>query len=419
MSKLTHLYSKHLKNNLGLINLFGKVFGRGLFLLLTSFFAYKLSVKDFAGFAIFWSTLRLFTFFSSNNLYILYFNKVRKNLIESRVWSSVTSANIVVTTLLFGLISFGISIFIFNDITLSLLFFPLVLLSVVIRNLVEFAKSDNSLFLSIFIDDFLLYFLFFVSGVTAVFLSNSLLSIVVALLFSTVVTVIFCLILFKRKFKLTINSYKISLNDFSFSDFRLGINYTILRGNEVLSNFAVRYLGQIYFGDLFVAYAHIMYQFYNVFTLLTMAVVSGLQSKITVKNINEFSKNFIRKTYVSILKTILPFVVGVIGIILIFNTQILRLFFPRYVAFDSLLVKVSFVGLVFMLIQPLVFILIYNNKITKIKTLNFVQYLVVFAVYLLPLFFVNINEQYWLLIIMLNFILVQGAYAVIKYNRMK
>jgi hypothetical protein len=150
-----------------------------------------------------------------------------------------------------------------------------------------------------------------------------------------------------------------------------------------------------------------------------MAVVSGLQSKITVKNINEFSKNFIRKTYVSILKTILPFVVGVIGVILIFNTQILRLFFPKYVAYDSLLVKVSFVGLVFMLIQPLVFILIYNNKITKIKTLNFVQYLVVFAVYLLPLFFVNINEQYWLLIIMLNFILVQGAYAVIKYNRMK
>ncbi|MDT0558062.1 hypothetical protein RM697_05365 [Ichthyenterobacterium sp. W332] len=419
MSKLTQLYSKYLKDKLGLINLFGKVFGRGLFLLLTSFFAYNLSVKDFAGFAIFWSTLRMFTFFSTNNLYIIYFNKVRENLIEHRIWSKTTSVNILFTLVLFSSISFGISIFIFKDFYFSLLLLPTLLFSVIIRNLSEFAKSDNSLYLSIFIEDFLLYFLFFISGIIGIFISNSLFSIVVALLISTTITALACVILFKRKFNIKITSYKINLNDFSIQDFRLGINYTILRGNEFLSNFAVRYLGQIYFGDLFVAYAHIMYQFYNVFTLLTMAVISGLQSKIAIKKTSEFNRIFIKKMYLVILKTIVPFVLGLISIILIFNTQILSIFFPKYVAYNTLLVKVSLVGLVFMLIQPLVFILIYNNKITKIKTLNFTQYLVVFAVYLLPLFIIDISEQFWLIIIMLNFILVQGAYAIVRYNRIE
>ena len=67
-----------------------------------------------------------------------------------------------------------------------------------------------------------------------------------------------------------------------------------------------------------------------------------------------------------------------------FNSHILGLFFPKYIEYSQLLVKISFVGLIFMIIQPLVFILIYNNKVAFIRLINFIQYLSIVGVYLLP-----------------------------------
>ena len=94
---MVKLFNTYIKNNLGLINLFGKVSGRVLFLLLTSFFAYKLSFKTFAAFAIFWTALRMLTFFSANNLYIICFNEVRESLLNKMECPVIVSANIVVT----------------------------------------------------------------------------------------------------------------------------------------------------------------------------------------------------------------------------------------------------------------------------------------------------------------------------------
>lgn len=417
MSELKVFFYNYIRNNLGLINLFGKTFGRFLFLLLTSFLAYKLSIKDFAEFAIFWSSLRMFTFYTANNLYIVYFNKVRKHLIENKTWPKQVSCNIVLTSIFFSITFTAISLLIFDSIIISILIFPCLLLFIIIRNLSEFAKADHSLFLSIFIEDFLFYLFFFIFSLIGVFIFNGIESIVIAVFLTLLTTAIICLILFKRKFGLKINTYKLEFKDFSISDFRLGFNYTVLRGNEVLSNFAVRYLGQIYFGDVFVASAHIMYQFYNVFVLLTMSVISGLQSKITVKKQEDFNKDFIKKMYLKMLKTIAPFIISVIILIGVFNLQILTLFFPKYVEYNSLLVKVSFTGLIFMFIQPLVFLFIYNNKISNLRVLNFSQYFVMIALYLLPLFFNGFNPQYWLLLVMTSFIIVQGFYVFSNYNK--
>lgn len=416
MKKLNYTY---IKGNLGLINLFGKTFGRLLFLLLTSFFAFKLSIEDFAGFAIFWAMLRLFAFYSANNLYIIYFNKVREGLLQHNRWYADVSANIIVTAIFFGLIFFGLSFLIFKSISISLLLMPTLIMFVVIRNLSEFSKVDNNVFLSIFIEDILFYFLFFFTSLIGVYIFNDLITIIVAICISIFFTALTCFYLFKKKFNLKINSFRIRLKDVSFTDFRLGINYAFLRGNEVLPNFAVRYLGKIYFGDLFVAYAHIMYQFYNVFTLLTMAVISGFQSKITVTKAITFSKKFLNNMYLKVVKTIMPFVLSVIFIIVLFSQQILQVLFPKYVIYSGLLIKVSLTGLLFMLIQPLVFIFIYNNKVTNIRLLNFSQYFVMIAVYLTPLFYPSFNEQLWLLLAMTIFIIVQGIYATLNYTKLK
>lgn len=413
------LYLKYLKKNLGLINLFGKSFGRFLFLLLNAFLAFKFSVVDFASFAIFWSSLRLFVFYSGNNLYIIYFNRVRKALIENNSWPSEVSTNVILTSLFFSVIFFSVSCLIFQSLLVAAILILTLNLTVITRCLAEFAKADNNLLLSIFIEDVLYYFLFFIFSIVGILFYNSFLSLILALFGATIVSLIVCIILFKRKFDLDIKSNKILLKDFSFSDFRRGINYSFLRGNEVLPNFAVRYIGLIYFGELFVAYAHIMYQFYNVFVLLTMAVISGLQSKITVTNIKTFNKSFIKLMYKKILTTISPFVLGAIITIIIFNKDILQLLFPKYIVYNKLLVLVSLIGLIFMIIQPIVFIFIYNNQLKYIRSLNINQYFVMFVVYLLPLFIPNFNEQLWLILAMTTFILVQGAYAVLNYTKYK
>lgn len=409
------LYHRYLKNNLGLINLAGKTSGRVLFLLLTSFFAYKLSVEAFASFAIFWTTVRMFTFVTTNNLNIVYFNEVRNHLLHQK-WLAKYSANLVFTMLLFSVVSSIISYFIFQSFFVAAIIFPILLLSVIIRYMAEFSKADNSLFMAIFVEDFLFYFLFFIAGVVAIYTSNSFDAIILSLFATVLLTTIVCAILFKRKFNLQISSYSIRLNDVSITDFKLGIHYTIMRGTEFFSNFGVRFLGLIYFGEIFVSYAHIMYQFYNVFMVISMSVISGLQSKITVSNELDFHKIFVKNMYLKVLKTVAPFTVMGIGFILIFNAQILSIFFPKYVGYNELLMKVSLTGFIFMFIQPLIFILIYNNKVANIKKINLTQYLIMFALYLLPWVYTDMSQQYWLLMIMTSFILIQGLYSLQNYK---
>ena len=126
------LYEKYLKRNIGLINLFGKSSGRVLFLLLTSFFAFKLSVKDFATFAIFWTALKMMTFLSANNFYIVYFNKVREHLLKDQKWPSDVTSNVVFTGLILSVFSSILTYFIFDSYYVAIIMLPSVLLFIAI-----------------------------------------------------------------------------------------------------------------------------------------------------------------------------------------------------------------------------------------------------------------------------------------------
>ena len=378
-----------------------------------------MELSDFAEFAILWTSLRMFTFYGANNLYIIYFNQVRNSLLESKSWPVEVSSNILITSVVFCIVIAGISYFLFGDLLIVGILIGCLIGYIIIRNVAEFAKSDNNLFVSILIDDILFYLLFFVFSLIAIQMENSLLSVMLALLASSIITAIVSIILFIRKFKLKYATYNIKTSQFSFTNFKLGINYTFLRGNEVLSNFAVRYLGQIYFGDLFVAYAHIMYQFYNIFSLMTMAVISGMQSKITVKAAADFSRRFYKVIYKRIIKTILPFAGSLLLVLLIFNSKILEWFFPKFTAYNKLLIKVGFAGLIFAFIQPLVFILVYNNRFLNILKLNYTQYLVMLVLFSWPWFFPETNEQIWFLLVMISLVLVQGSFAFRNFVNLK
>jgi hypothetical protein len=311
------------------------------------------------------------------------------------------------------------SLFLFEELWVALIFIPCLLCYVIIRNLSEFAKADNNLFLSIFIEDFMFYLLFFISSLIGLAYFNNIFAVMVALAISLVITTVVCLMLFKRKFKIEIRSYSIGMNDFSVKDFYLGFNYTILRGNEVLSNFGMRYLGQIYFGDLFVAYAHIMYQFYNVFSLLTVSVISGFQSKITIRASQTMTKAFFMKMYKKMLLTIAPFILALLVVFIVLSDELLLWFFPKYSEYGLLLIKVSLAGVLFTFVQPFIFVLIYNKLFSNIHKLNYIQYVVMALVFTIPLFLPVINEQFWLLLVLTIFVVIQGLFALFNYNKLK
>lgn len=418
MNKTRKIFAKYILQNLGLINLFGKSFGRILYLILTAYLSFRLSVNDFAEFAIFWTSLRMFTFYGSNNLYIIYFNKVRTYLMDKQEWPRHVSSNIILNSSFFISIIAIVSILLFDDALYIVFLLGCLVCFLIIRYVAEFAKADNNLFLSIFIDDVLFYILFFVFCMISLSYQNNLYVLIISLFVASFLTAIIGIILFIRKFKIKIVSFFIKSSDFSMSEFKLGINYTFLRGNETLSNFAVRYLGQIYFGDIFVAYAHIMYQFYNIFSLLTMSVISGFQSKITVMDKSIFNSSFINQSYLKILKTTLPFIIVFIAVLAVFNNQILTWFFPKYVEYSHMLYKVGFAGIVFAIIQPLVFIMIYNNSFKNIVKLNYTQYLIMFLVFITPLVIANFNDEYWLLLAMTILVIVQGAFAFANYKNL-
>lgn len=361
----------------------------------------------------------MFSFYGNNNLHIIYFNKVRKYLTIKKEWPIEVSSNIIFTSTFFCILITIISFFLFNGLKNALILLICLICFIIIRNISEFAKVDNNLFLSILVDDILFYTLFFIISIFGLYYFNNINTVFYALLIASLLTAIIGVFLFIKKFKIKIKTYRINSKHFSSNDFKLGINYTFLRGNEVLSNFAVRYLGQIYFGDLFVAYAHIMYQFFNIFSLLTMSTVSGLQSKITVKTNSEFNKDFFKKSYKKIQKTLLPFVIILFITLALISNQVLFLFFPKFVSYNSLLLKVGLIGIVFSIIQPFVFILIYNNQFVNIKKLNFTQYIFMIILFISPLAISNINEQYWFLLVMISLLLVQGIYAWLNYTRLK
>lgn len=397
--------------NLGLVNLFGKSVGKLLFLGLLAYLAYVMPVQDFADFAIFWATLRLFSFYGANNLYIIYFNKIRTSVINERKWPREVSSNILVTFLLFSLLLLPLSYIIFKEYSLAILLYISSFLFMLVRHLAEFSKINNNLFLSILIEDVLFNVLFFILCLFVLQFSNTIFSVVLATFLSLLLVVGIGILLFVKKFRMRIPLKLPGVGDFSRKDFLSGLNYSILRGHEVLSNFAVRYLGKIFYGSLFVAYSHVLFQFYNIFTILTISVVSGFQSKTTIKEDEEFDNTFIKKSYRMMIKPLLPFILVLVGALTFFGRQVLAVLFPKFVAYDYMLYWICIAGLIFALIQPFVFILIYNNKFKGIKRTNTAQYITLGIVLIAPIF--GIHQDVWLIALMSTFILLQGMLAFI------
>ncbi|MEL6919164.1 MAG: hypothetical protein AAFO99_15720, partial [Bacteroidota bacterium] len=111
------------------------------------------------------------------------------------------------------------------------------------------------------------------------------------------------------------------------------------------------------------------------------------------------------------IKPLFTFILLLTLVLTVFGRQVLAVLFPKFVAYDYMLYWICIAGLIFALIQPFVFILIYNNKFKGIKRTNTAQYITLGIVLIAPIF--GIHQDVWLIALMSTFILLQGMLAFI------
>lgn len=384
---------KHLSKlsaNTGLNNSFGKISGKAIHLFYTSLASVSLPISEFALFAIFWTTVRLFIYFGSNNYYIAFFAEVRTKLLEKK-WHNTIWTVVLITAVIFSAISFGFLFFFFHSFYVSLLGMAAVFFGILLKCLAEFSKANHSVFIAVISEDLTLNtvllgsFLFLPENPTILFISQwALIAYTIAMLISYIGVVLrFDLAWFPR----------IQETPSFFFFFKEGLGLTIYRGNETMAFFLIRTLGKYYYGEYFVASTHILLQFYNIVKLYVIATISGFQSKITLDNIKKWTLTKVQKLYFSVLrKGSLLFFMGIIlGFAL--KTHIINLFFPNYIAVAPKVNVMLIIGIITFIFEPLHYIIIYNNLVKNKKSINSVLIFTLLLVSSLSM--ISINSFLW------------------------
>jgi len=161
----------------------------------------------------------------------------------------------------------------------------------------------------------------------------------------------------------------------------------------------------------------VLYQFYNIFALISISVIAGFQSKITLTPTEPFTLKFIKKSYRMIAKSLLPFTILLLIIMVFFGKPMLNTLFPKYITYHYMLIWVSVAGLIYSIIQPFVFTLIYNTKFTNIRITNRIQYVILSLLLILPL--AGINQDIWLFLLISVFTLIQGILGLFVIENQK
>lgn len=389
---------KHLSKlnvNTGLNNSFGKISGKAIHLFYTSLASVSLPISEFALFAIFWTTVRLFIYFGSNNYYIAFFAEVRTKLLEKK-WHNRIWTVVLITAVIFSVISFGFLFAFFHSFYVSFFGTTAVFFGILLKCLAEFSKANHSVFVAVISEDLTLNtvllgsFLFLPENPTILFISQwALIAYAIAMLISYIGVV--------RKFDLAWFP-KIQEKPSFFSFFKEGFGLTIYRGHETMAFFLIRILGRYYYGEYFVASTHILLQFYNIVKLYVIATISGFQSKITLDNVKKWTLTTVQKLYFSVLKKAsLLFFTGItLGFAL--KTHIINLFFPNYLAEASKVNAILIIGIITFAFEPLHYIFIYNNLFKNKKRINTLLIFTLLLVSSLSMFSINSFLWFFLMI---------------------
>ena len=140
--------------------------------------------------------------------------------------------------------------------------------------------------------------------------------------------------------------------------------------------YAFRFFGLKFYGEQMVAETHILLQQFNMFSLVSISIVSGFQSRIVLAAKQELNKKWIWSTYRKIQTPTIYLAFLVLASILLFTKDLLGLIAPQY---DYLVLELRitcvFIAF-FLLFNPLFYLFFMNKRVAYRRRVTLALYIV-------------------------------------------
>lgn len=361
--------------NPGTINLVSKLGSKGAFLVFNFYLINVLSVEDLAKFALFWATLRILTFFGVNSMNITRFNEVREQLLGNQPQNGLF-VEILISVLINHVVLYIITLLLFQDFALISMANIAALAFSLIRLLADFSRFDGKVSGSIWIEDVFFTINFIALSLVFMALMEPKAALTLAIVISGVCGILCSIIVFRKKLAASGTQFQLKYALPKARGILFNTEFTILKGFTDFTMYAFRYFGMLFYGSQMVAETHILIQQYNIFSLVSISIISGFQSKIVLTEDQKITKNWLISTYKTIQNPTLFLAALVLLMIFVFAKEVLLLIAPEFSYLVFELRMTLFLITLFFLFNPLFYLFFMNKRVVYRRRITLALYVV-------------------------------------------
>ena len=361
--------------NPGTINLASKLGSKGAFLVFNFYLINVLSVEDLAKFALFWATLRILTFFGVNSMNITRFNEVREQLLGNQPQNGLF-VEILFSVLINHVVLYLITLLLFQDFALISMANIAALAFSLIRLLADYSRFDGKVSGSIWIEDVFFTINFIALSLVFMVLMEPKAAVTLAIVISGVCGILCSFVVFRKKLAASGTRFQLMYALPKARDILFNTEFTILKGFTDFTMYAFRYFGMLFYGSQMVAETHILIQQYNIFSLVSISIISGFQSKIVLTEDQKITKNWLISTYKTIQNPTLFVAALVLLLIFVFAKEVLMLIAPEFSYLVFELRMTLFLITLFFLFNPLFYLFFMNKRVVYRRRITLALYVV-------------------------------------------
>ncbi|MHA7059244.1 hypothetical protein ACWGOQ_0018605 [Aquimarina sp. M1] len=389
VNKVAELTGK-LLNNKGIKNLSMKALVKGVFFLFNLYIINTFPIPEVASFSIFYTTARFLSFFGVDSMHITRFSEIRDVHLTGKDDTNVVDkikTHLFVSHLLLLVLSF----FIFDDVEIIISANIVAFVFSAIRLFADFSRVNNTIWMSIIIEDLLFTLGFiFLSVVFLSFFDNIIYSITLAAGICGSIAIGYALFHFEKN--LRVNFFSLGKFDFSISRFWFFNKFTLLKGITVFVLYLSRQFGDYYYGEKMVAETHLLIIFINVFTLVSNSIIGAFQNEIVLRAEDHLDRRVFLKAFKKLTIPILYFVF-LLGILLIvFSKEILLIIAPNYAYLEIQFICMIILVFLYFVVNPIFYFFYMNKRVNNLKSVIVLGYLLLIIVVLSGM----VLENYWI-----------------------
>lgn len=365
-----------LMNNLfnpGTINLGSKLGAKGAFFIFSFYLINVLSVEDLARYALFYATLRILTFFGVNSTNITRFDELRAQFTGEQTQTGLVG-ELLMSVVINHVALYLITLPFFPDVTLITLANIAALVFSVIRLLADFSRFDGKVSGSIWIEDVCFTLVFILLSVFLLTRIEALQAVTAAIVIAGFCGTLCGILVFRKKMQAYGVRLKREKPRLNFRDFLLNTEFSILKGLTVFTMYAFRFFGMRFYGDQMVAETHVLLQQFNMFSLVSISIISGFQSKIVRKAEEIIDRPWLKSTYKTVQFPTLCLSLAGLFVFFIFAENVLKLIAPEFAYLvPELRITIGVIAL-FLIFNPLFYLFFMNKKVAYRRRVTVVLY---------------------------------------------